>query len=90
MSFPSDLVDLVADPIPLRVRMATAEDVILRKLEWSRRGDAVSEVQWRDVLGVLEIQSDELDRDYLTTWAARLGLLDLLQQAFDETEPDEY
>jgi hypothetical protein len=82
-------VELTADPVPLRVRMATAEDVILRKLEWSRRGDSVSEVQWRDVRGVLDIQSDKLDRDYLTTWAARLGVLDLLEQAFEESESDE-
>jgi len=32
---------------------ASAEDVILSKLEWFRLGDEVSDAQWRDVIGVL-------------------------------------
>ncbi len=33
------------------------EYTVLRKLEWYRRGDEVSERQWRDVLGVLRAQA---------------------------------
>jgi hypothetical protein len=58
----------------------TAEDVILRKLEWYRRGGDTSERQWRDVLAVLRVQR-HLDDSYLWTWADRLGVRDLLVRA---------
>jgi hypothetical protein len=51
---------------------ASAEDVILSKLLWGMRSQ--SEKQWRDVLGVLKVQADSLDYDYLTTWANQLGI----------------
>jgi hypothetical protein len=64
--------------------LATAEDVILRKLEWFRLGNEVSDRQWRDVIGVLQIQHEAIDRDYLQHWATELGLDDLLARASRE------
>lgn len=60
---------------------STAEDIILAKLEWFRAGGETSERQWRDILGVVDIQSDRLDFEYLQDWAEKLGLQDLLQRA---------
>lgn len=68
--------------------VATAEDTILAKLEWYRAGGDVSERQWRDVLGVLRAQRDQLDLDYLKRWAAELGIEDLLDEAFADAELD--
>ncbi len=53
-------------------------DVVVRKLEWFRRGGETSERQWRDVVGVLRAQGARLDRTELGTWAERLGVADLL------------
>jgi len=58
----------------------SAEDVVLRKLEWYRRGGETSERQWRDVVAVLRVQRD-LDVAHLRTWAERLGIADLLERA---------
>ena len=69
--------------------LATAEDVVLRKLEWFRLGNEISERQWRDVIGVLQIQRDALDREYLQHWARDLGVDDLLARAFREAEKQE-
>ena len=41
------------------------EDVILSKPDWCRRGGEVSETQWNDVLGVIAVQRERLDLDYL-------------------------
>ncbi len=59
----------------------TAEDTILRKLEWYRRGAESSERQWRDVAGIVTAQSSRLDRAYLRAWAAKLGVSDLVERA---------
>jgi hypothetical protein len=67
------------------LKVDTAEHTILRKLEWYRRGDEVSERQWRDVLGVLRAQPTGLDWDRLAAWAARLGVADLLARARRES-----
>jgi len=61
--------------------LASPEDVILAKLEWYRAGGEVSERQWSDVLGVMKVQAQALDFDYLEHWAAQLGLSDLLARA---------
>lgn len=61
--------------------VASAEDTVLAKLEWYRLGGEASERQWRDVLGVLQIQGDELDLDYLRQWAVELGVAGLLARA---------
>ena len=67
-------------PVPVK----TAEDTILRKLEWYRQGGEVSERQWGDVLGILRTQEDRLDLDYLRSRSETLGVGDLLEEAFEE------
>ena len=59
----------------------TAEDILLYKLVWFRMGGGVSERQWSDVLGVLRVQRDALDREYLDRWASVLEVADLLTRA---------
>jgi len=60
--------------------IASAEDTILTKLEWYRLGGEMSERQWRDVLGIIQVQADRLDLDYLSHWAVELGVADLLEK----------
>jgi hypothetical protein len=64
--------------------VSSAEDVVLAKLEWYRLGGETSERQWRDVLGVLKVQSGRLDREYMQRMATELGVADLLQGALEE------
>jgi hypothetical protein len=66
------------------VYVAAPEDIILAKLNWYRRGNEVSEQQWKDVQGVMKVQSGRLDLEYLRQWAGELGVSDLLERAFDE------
>ncbi|HEY6564452.1 MAG TPA: hypothetical protein VIY86_08135 [Pirellulaceae bacterium] len=65
---------------PLPVRMASAEDIVLTKLEWYRLGEEGSERQWNDVRMVTAVQAEQLDRPYLELWAQRLGVADLLRR----------
>jgi hypothetical protein len=37
-----------------------------------------------DVLGVLKVQADRLDREYLAHWAAELRVSELLDRAFTD------
>ncbi len=61
--------------------VASAEDTVLQKLLWYRKGGEVSDRQWRDVLGVLKTRGPDLERAYLDEWAPRLGVLDLYVRA---------
>jgi hypothetical protein len=56
--------------LPLFV--ASPEDVILAKLEWSKL--AQSQRQIEDAAGILKIRMDLLDRSYLDKWVHELGL----------------
>lgn len=76
-----------ASPEPagdLAFPIASAEDMILVKLEWYRRGGEVSERQWTDVLGILRVGGPALDGDYLADGARELGVGDLLERARSE------
>ena len=64
--------------------MESPEDVILTKLEWYKMGGGVSDRQWGDILGVLKVQKQTLDLEYLRHWAAEIGVADLLKRAFQE------
>src|SRR2546423_4638459 len=63
---------------------ASPEDTVLAKLDWYRRGNEVSDMQWRDVLNVIKVQGERLDFDYMRQWAKELGVADLLEQAISE------
>jgi hypothetical protein len=62
-----------------RVRIATPEDTILSKLEWSRMAGG-SERQLADAAGIVSVQGPALDRAYIERWAAELGISDLWAQ----------
>jgi hypothetical protein len=66
----------------VELRVASAEDTILEKLVWYKRGGQIADKQWSDVLGVATTKA--LDRDYMRTWAPRLGVEDLLERLFGE------
>lgn len=60
------------------------EDILLQKLRWFRKGGEVSDRQWRDILGIVRVQGDRLDRAYLSTSAPMIDVLDLLDRALRE------
>lgn len=72
--------------LPVRIAdvatyVASSEDTILSKLEWSAKSG--SERQLRDVVSVVQVQRPTLDFDYLEHWATELGIADELQAALD-------
>ena len=60
--------------------ISSPEDIVLQKLVRGRGRQ--SEKQWRDVLGVLKLQGDRLDGEYLRRWGAELNIAEVLDQAF--------
>lgn len=68
----------------LECYFASAEDVILNKLEWYNMSGRISDRQWSDVLGVMKVQGKELQVPYLRDWAKKLKVDDLLEKAFCE------
>jgi hypothetical protein len=62
------------------VFVASAEDTIVSKLEWSRSSGG-SERQRRDVAGVLATMGDQLDRAYVERWVRELELQDEWEMA---------
>ena len=65
------------------------EDIVLSKLLWRKRSRSetpCSETEWRDILGVLKVQRERLDLEYLREWADSLAMSDDLTQAFREAD----
>ena len=62
----------------------SAEDTVLRKLQWFVAGRGASGPQWTDVLGLLKVQSGRLDTEYMRRWAASLGIEEHLERALRE------
>jgi hypothetical protein len=52
--------------------IASAEDVILHKLVWN--SISPSDRQLGDAAGIVAVQADALDQNYLRQWAEKLGL----------------
>lgn len=61
---------------------ASPEDLILKKLLYFQEGG--SDEHLRDIAGVLLIQDDKIDRDYLDQWAAKLGVTRELELVRDK------
>lgn len=74
---------VISDQPENELWLASAEDIILRKLYWFRLGGGVSERQWNDVLGVLRVNKDT-DYVYLKRGAKNLGVEILLEKIMKE------
>ena len=68
------------------IPLASAEDVLLAKLEWCRSGGETSERQWEDVKGIVRVGAGVLDIVYLRQWAALIGVTDLLDRVLHESD----
>lgn len=66
------------------VFVATVEDTILSKLEWSKLGG--SERQLRDVRAIVQTKGAVLDRAYIERWLDDLGVRELWAQACEGVE----
>ena len=66
--------------------ISSPEDIILSKLEWFKMGGEVSERQWRDIIGVLKVQENNLDMEYLQKWIDRLHLSNLWERLLAEKD----
>ena len=66
--------------------LTSAEDIIIHKLHWYELGNRVSERQWTDVIGVLQVQGKRLNYDYLKKTANQMNVSELLTQAIEEVE----
>lgn len=51
---------------------ASPEDILITKLWWAKLGE--SERQLNDAAGIVQVQRENLDRDYLDRWVAVLEL----------------
>jgi len=61
-----------ADVEGLPLFIATAEDVVLAKLEWAKLGGSHRQIE--DVAGLLRVRQGDLDQEYLRHWVAALEL----------------
>ena len=75
-------VDTLDEENSRKFYLCSPEDVVISKLQWYQTGGGVSERQWKDVIGVLKVQSVKLDLEYLKSWASKLNLSELLNRSF--------
>ncbi len=68
------------------LRIASAEDAILTKLEWFEMGGRTSTRQWNDILSIMRQQGTALDLAYMRQWADALRVHDLLEDALAGTQ----
>jgi hypothetical protein len=54
---------------------ARPQDVILSKMRYNQEGG--SEKHLRDIASMFKVSGDQIDRDYLKTWSAQLGVDDI-------------
>ena len=69
---PGDLAGVELD-------VASAEDVLLAKLEWAKQGGSARQIE--DAAGIIRLQGERLDTAYVQRWVAALGLEEQWQAA---------
>lgn len=65
-----------------RVMVASAEDVLLAKLEWAAMAGSTRQID--DARGIVRVQGGRLDLEHLRTWSDRLGVRAVLDEVLDE------
>jgi len=83
-AFSRKQVDTLDEQNAISFFLGSAEDIILNKLKWFQMGGGAADQQWKDILGILKVQKDQLDQNYLKQWAIELELRDLLERAFND------
>lgn len=63
-----DIVDIAG----VHLYTASPEDILITKLWWAKLGE--SERQIGDAAGIIQVQGDSLDRDYVLNWVTVLKL----------------
>ncbi len=71
-------VATLGDSKTVEVPIATAEDIIICKLEWYRLTNETSERQWDDVSRLLRLLGDTADKQHMKRAADSVGVSDLL------------
>jgi hypothetical protein len=56
----------------VQIAIASAEDVLIAKLEWSKLGESQRQVE--DAAGILRIRAGDLDLHYIEVWVRTLEL----------------
>ena len=60
---------------------ARVEDVILGKLEYYAEGGSGKHL--RDIVGILRVSPDQVDREYVYRWADKLGVGEVWKAVLD-------
>ncbi len=76
----------LAESLNKKFCVVSPEDIIILKLRWYTQGGCISERQLSDCLGVLQIQADNLDMNYLKSCSIDLNVNDLLEKLLAEFE----
>jgi hypothetical protein len=71
-----------------KVAICAPEEMVVTKLEWYESGNRVSDRQYRDVLGMIMVQTraGQFDRVHAEQLARDLGLEELLAQALEDAD----
>jgi hypothetical protein len=59
-----------ADMHGLSIFVASAEDIVIAKLEWSKLSQSQRQIE--DVAAILKVRSQDLDRSYIEKWTQEL------------------
>lgn len=62
------MVELEGAEVPI----ATAEDVLIAKMEWARMGASARQIE--DAARMLRVRAAQLDQAYVERWVGELGL----------------
>jgi hypothetical protein len=66
------------------LHVCSPEDVIIAKMRFYKEGQSPKHL--RDIAGVLDIQGETLDRDYVVRWAQTLQLQEVWQTILDQAK----